>query len=89
MVEVTYENVAPVVGLILIGVTAYGAARKFTEMDRDIRNDQEKNVHDIDILEDSVKRVQAQIDSLRHEVKEMHTILTRLVQKMEDRFSTK
>jgi uncharacterized protein YlxW (UPF0749 family) len=87
MVEVTYENVAPVVGLILIGVTAYGAARKFTEMDKDIRNDQEKSQHDISILEESVNRLQAQIDGLRHHVNEMHTILTRLKQQMDDRLT--
>jgi hypothetical protein len=89
VVEVTYENVAPVVGLILIGVTAYGAARKFTEMDRDIRNDQEKNQHDINILEDSVKRIQLQIDGLRHHVNEMHTILTKLNQRVDDKLNQK
>ena len=87
MVEITYENVAPVLGLLLIAATVYGGARKFTEMQRDITNDQEKNQHDINILEDSIKRLQAQVDSIRHDEKEMHTILTRLEQKIEDRFS--
>ena len=87
MVEITYENVAPVLGLLLIGVTAYGAARKFTEMDKDIRNDQEKNDHDIAILENDLKRLQSQVDSLRHDVKDMHTVLIRLQQKIEDKFT--
>ena len=88
MVEITYENVAPILGLVLIAATVYGGARKFTEMQKDITNDQEKNQHDITILEDSVKRLQTQIDSIRHDVKEMHTIVTRLEQKVQDRLNS-
>ena len=89
MVEVSFENIVPVAGLLAIGIAAYGAARRFTTMEKDIANDQQKNDHDIAILEDRMKRLQIQVDSIRHDVKEMHTILTKLNQRVEDKLNQK
>ena len=85
MVEVTFENVAPVVGLIAIGIATWGAARRFTEVESNIKNNAEKMEHDIKHLEDDLERLQKQVDAIRHDVKDLTTIVIKLEQKFTDR----
>jgi hypothetical protein len=86
VVEVTFEYVAPVAALILISVSIWGAAKKFTSMDTTIQNNQKDNERDFSINSNDIKRLQSELADLKKDVREIYTMLLKLNQKVEDRF---
>ena len=85
MVEITFENIAPVVGLFAIGIATWGAARRFTEVETNIKNNAEKTEHAIKHLEYDLERLQKQVDAVRHDIKDLTSITIKLQQKIEDK----
>jgi hypothetical protein len=88
LAEITLENIYPLAGMIVIAVTIWGMARKFTAMDMAIQNDQKDNeTHDALNARD-IKNVQQQIDELKRDVREIYKIILKLEQRVEDRFTS-
>jgi hypothetical protein len=75
MVEISFENVAPIAALILISVSIWGAARKFTQLEvasANIQKDIEKN--------------QEELKELKKDYRALYTIVLKLQQQIEDKF---
>jgi hypothetical protein len=88
MAEISLENIYPLAGLIVIGVTIWGMAKKFTVMDMAIQNDQKDN-QSVDALNArDIKNLQEQINDLKRDVREIYKIILKLEQRVEDRFTS-
>jgi hypothetical protein len=85
MVEITFENMAPIAALLIVAVTIWGAARKFTSLEITQANNQKSN-ETSDAL--NAKDVQRNIDDLKElkeQIKELYVKLLKLEQKVEDK----
>jgi len=88
MAELTFDNLYPLAGLIVIGVTIWGMARKFTAMDMAIQNDQKDN-QSVDALNArDIRNLQEQINELKRDVREIYRVILKLEQRVEDRFTS-
>lgn len=89
MVEITFENLYPIAGLLIISVTIWGMSKKFTQMDSTIADNQKDNQRDFAINSKDIQELQKDLDCLKKEVKEISDKLIRLTQKIEDKLGSK
>jgi len=75
VVEVTFEYVAPIAALILISVSIWGAAKKFTSMDVTITR-----------LTSDIEQLKSDLKEVKRDYRELYTAFVKLQQKMEDKF---
>lgn len=75
MVEISFENVAPIAALLIVSVTIWGAARKFTALDVAVANSQK----DID-------QIKSDLRELKKDVRSLYEIVLKLQQRTEDKF---
>ena len=87
MAEITLDNIYPLAGLIVIAVTIWGMARKFTAMDMAIQNDQKDNEGHDALNARDIKNLQQQLDEVKRDLREIYKIILKLEQRVEDRFS--
>lgn len=85
MVEVTFEYVAPIAALLLISVSIWGAAKKFTAMDMAIQNNRKDFERDDAIGKNNIERIQKEIVDLRKDIREISIMLIKLKQEVEDK----
>jgi hypothetical protein len=85
VVELTFENLYPLAGLLVIGVTIWGMSKKFTGMDMTIQNNQKDNERDDALNNNRIKQNEDDLASLRKDVKDIYIILLKLQQKVEDK----
>jgi hypothetical protein len=89
VVDVTLENIYPFAGLIVIAVTIWGMARKFTSMDMAIQNDQQKNETQDALNSRDIKNLQDQIAEIKRDLREIYRTLLKLEQRVDDRVNHK
>src|SRR4030095_14932287 len=88
MAELTFDNLYPLAGLIVIGVTIWGMARKFTAMDMAIQNDQKDNESQDALSARDIKNLQHEIDEIKRDLREIYKIILKLEQRVEDKFTS-
>ena len=88
LAEITLDNIYPLAGLIVIAVTIWGMARKFTAMDMAIQNDQKDNESQDALNARDVKNLQLQIDEIKRDLREIYRIILKLEQRVEDKFTS-
>lgn len=87
MVEISFENIAPIAALLIVSVTIWGAARKFTSLEITQSNNQKVNETSDALNAKDVQRNMEDLKELKQQVRELYIMVLKLEQKMEDKLS--
>ena len=77
MVEISFENVAPVAALLIVSVTIWGAAKKFTQLDVAVASTQK-----------DIEQIKTDLKELKRDYRDLYEIVLRLQQKVEDKLNS-
>ena len=89
MVEITFENMAPIAALLIVAVTIWGAARKFTSLEITQANNQKTNETSDALNAKDVQKNMEDLKELKQQIRELYVKVLKLEQKMEDRVNGK
>jgi hypothetical protein len=87
VVELTFENLYPLAGLLVISVTIWGMAKKFTAMDITMSNNQKDAEKNFGLNAERIKKLQEELVEVKKDIREIYTIVLKLNQQVQDKFS--